>query len=130
MKTKLTTLFLIFSLIVSAQSRTSEMSGTNTFIIQCNKMEMASQGETFSKMFDVEALISFTPGEITKTGILIMNIDGDKQYCNVRGIHEASKDGKTYYTGVDSDDPRCIYVWRENYFFFTDGKHSAEFTLK
>ena len=106
------------------------MSGTNTFTIQCNKMEMASQGEISSKMFDVEALISFTPGKITRTGILTMNIDGDKQHYNVRDIHEASKDGKTYYTGVDSDDPRCIYVWRENYFFFTDGKHSAKLTLK
>ena len=40
------------------------------------------------------------------------------------------RDGKVYYTCVDADDLRSIYVWRENYFFFTDGQHSAEYVYK
>ena len=110
-------MFLILSLAVYAQDKTLEMNGMKTFSIYCN-------------VYKADVSISFTPGKIAGMGIFIVNMDGDKQSYNVKGIHKAMRDGKVYYTCVDADDLRSIYVWRENYFFFTDGQHSAECVYK
>ena len=123
-------MFLILCLAVYAQDKTLEMIGMKTFSIYCNEVEMYTNGQENSYVYKADVSISFTPGKIAGMGIFIVNMDGDKQSYNVKGIHKAMRDGKVYYTCVDADDLRSIYVWRENYFFFTDGQHSAEYVYK
>ncbi len=126
-------LFLICNTILG-QGLKPKIDGSEPFVIKYNRLEMLKNGETFSRVAEVDAQVSFTPTS-KNAGILSFTVDGKDLFeeagtkgVNVEHIRQVVKDGKIYYLSNDINDFETIYVWSLDFFLYTNGGYTIQLT--
>lgn len=118
---------IFISNAIHAQNNVNSLDGSKPFILTFKFVEMCKYEDEYSKMYEMDIKVSFTPSS-KNSGLLSIRIDGETEKIKINNIRGIIKDGKTFYMGNSIDDIDTVYVWSFGYFFYSNGKEIIQFT--
>ena len=118
---------IFISNAIHAQNNVNSLDGSKPFILTFRFVEMCKYEDEYSKMYEMDIKVSFTPSS-KNSGLLSIRVDGETEKIKINNIRGIIKDGKTFYMGNSIDDIDTVYVWSFGYFFYSNGKEIIQFT--
>lgn len=118
---------IFISNAIHAQNNVNSLDGSKPFILTFKFVEMCKYEDEYSKMYEMDIKVSFTPSS-KNSGLLSIRVDGETEKIKINNIRGIIKDGKTFYMGNSIDDIDTVYVWSFGYFFYSNGKEIIQFT--
>lgn len=118
---------IFISNAIHAQNNVNSLDGSKPFILTFKFVEMCKYEDEYSKMYEMDIKVSFTPSS-KNSGLLSIRVDGETEKIKINNIRGIIKDGKTFYMGNSIDDIDTVYVWSFGYFFYFNGKEIIQFT--
>ena len=118
---------IFISNAIHAQNNVNSLDGSKPFILTFKFIEMCKYEDEYSKMYEMDIKVSFTPSS-KNSGLLSIRVDGETEKIKINNIRGIIKDGKTFYMGNSIDDIDTVYVWSFGYFFYSNGKEIIQFT--
>lgn len=87
---------IFISNAIHAQNNVNSLDGSKPFILTFKFVEMCKYEDEYSKMYEMDIKVSFTPSS-KNSGLLSIRVDGETEKIKINNIRGIIKDGKTFW---------------------------------